>query len=220
MASRVSTKDLTDAIREHAATEWAGSRAAQIVNETTDRELAAMAKPARTIPAAIRKVTETVHERVDEEERQSDAAQGDLNDPEPTFEERVAAEGSYPTVDPDAIVTPDGMTEDTDVRRAALTILASPPAGDDVDDLLAAHPAPETPAEVKPLTPREKKYALAQALLTAAANMIDGWDDAGEEITQGITQDDARTQFAGWLAYVPRSGAWDSRLGTDPRPGK
>lgn len=228
MASRVSTADVTSAIREHAATEWAGSRAAQIVKEATDRELAAMAKPARTIPAAIRKVTETVNERVDEEERQSDAAHADLpegpagslnpaawapgaeDEPEPTFEERVAAEGSYPTVDPDAIVVPDGMTE-------------RDPAADpdlEIGDLLAAHPQPEAPAEVKPLTPREKKYALAQALLTAAANMIDGWDDAGEEITQGISQDDARTQFAGWLAYVPRSGAWDSRLGTDPRPGK
>lgn len=259
MASRVSTKDLTDAIREHAATEWVGSRAAQIVNETTDRELAAMAKPARTIPAAIRKVTETVNEQVDAEERDDpthaavpftgdpseladDLSQEDPPEDEPTFEERVAAEGSYPTVDPDAIVVPDGMTErdpaadlpldapdgleghgDTLEERSTQPAASDTleglegQQGDDVDDLLKAHPAPETPAEAKPLTPREVKYHLAEALVRSAADFLAGWDASEHD---GITQEQATEQFAGWLAYVPRKGAWDSRLGTDPRPGK
>jgi hypothetical protein len=218
MAARVSTADLTTAAREYAATELTG-RAAQLVKESTDRELAAMMRPARTIPAAIRTITERVNEQVDAEERQSDAAFADLpQDPpedEPTFEERVAAEGSYPTADPDAIVLPAGVTEDPPAGDVAPAGLAAEMDSDGVDDLLAAHPTPEAPA--KPLTPREKKYALAQALVRSAADFLEGWDAAEFD---GITREDAREQFASWLAYVPRKGAWDERLGTDPRPGK
>ena len=88
----------------------------------------------------------------------------------------------------------------------------------------STEPQPEAPAtpgeptveEPKKITARERKALLAQALITAGANMIDGWGELGEEITHGISQDDARADFALWLKYLPRNGGWDSRLGPDP----
>jgi hypothetical protein len=78
--------------------------------------------------------------------------------------------------------------------------------------------APQEPAVEEPakITARQRKALLAQALITAGANMIDGWDELGEEITHGIDREAARVEFSLWLKYLPRNGGWDSRLGPDP----
>jgi hypothetical protein len=75
--------------------------------------------------------------------------------------------------------------------------------------------APEEPTVEEPrkLTARERKARLAQDLITAGADAIEQWDP---ELHEGITQDDARADFALWLKYLPRNGGWDSRLGPDP----
>lgn len=61
---------------------------------------------------------------------------------------------------------------------------------------------------------REEVHALAQALTTAAADMIGRQVELGE-LRGGAAEQEARERVARWLQYLPGDG-WDRRL-PDPK---
>ena len=68
---------------------------------------------------------------------------------------------------------------------------------------------PETPAQTeqpKPLTASEKKARVAQRLITAAADVIEQWNDPE------VDREFARELTARLMNYAPGT-FWDSRLG-------
>jgi hypothetical protein len=63
---------------------------------------------------------------------------------------------------------------------------------------------------------REQKNALAMAIVSAAANIFENWDDnvttGYQQGLAGIDVFEAQNQVSKWLGKLPTGGMWDVRL--------
>jgi hypothetical protein len=83
-----------------------------------------------------------------------------------------------------------------------------------LDTAVPAKPAPASAGTAA------RKRAVAAALLAAAGDLIENWNDnlLGEQHTD-VTADEARQYLSAWLNYLP-GGVWDERLGERSGAGR